>query len=56
MCFEYYEELQRREDMRRRESLELHERQAKRDPERTPLEREWELPQEPARTSEEVPA
>ena len=57
MCFEYYEELQRREDLRRREFLELHKRQTERDLERTPLEREeWELPQEPARTREEVPA
>jgi hypothetical protein len=57
MCYEYYEQLQRREDQRSRELLELHKRQTERDLERTKLEREeWELPEEPARTREEVPA
>ena len=56
MCFEYYERLQRLEDLRRRELLELQKRQTERDLERTRLEREWELPQEPARARQEVPA
>jgi len=39
-CFEYYEQLQRREDLRSREFLELRKRQTERDLERTQLERE----------------
>ena len=57
MCFEYYERLQRQEDLRRRELVELQKRQTEGDLERTRLEREeWELPQEPARARQEVPA
>ena len=57
MCFEYYERLQRQEDQRKRELLELQKRQTERDLERTKLEQDaWELPQEPAQPRQKVPA
>jgi len=58
MCFEYYERLQRQEDQRKREHLELQKRQTERDLERTRLEKEEGEPQErePARARHKVPA
>jgi hypothetical protein len=51
MCYEYWERMERLDERRRRELLELQRRQAERDLDRITLDRsEWTLPEEPART------
>jgi hypothetical protein len=58
VCFEYQERMQRLDERRRRELLELQRREAEKDLERTTLERlDWTPPEEPARSSDEkIPA
>ena len=53
MCFEYWERMERLEENRRRELLEQQRRQAEKVQRVTLDELDWEIPEEPARTSDE---